>query len=717
MLGSSAVRTICGSTGPLKHVSASQHLIQRKARSGGCGSSRSFFFQRSQGALLGIKGLERAENFPALAREAVQESRERLTNLEGCSPGELVSLVDGVSNSLCQIADAAELVRNVHPQEAYVSNASSAVQEVAGFMSEVNLDIGVYEPMKKAEASREFEEMSLEARTVLHHMRISMEHEGIHLPAAEKTECMELLDSEQQLSFEILNRQEQLRHQASEEGAWVPLDSLEGFGDLRGHIGRLPRRKASQEEVLIPRDSVLADQILKTAPSPEARQRIHEAQQKRDAVGEEHMVSLLAVRQRLAKLRGYESWAHWAQRDALFTSPQNVQSFLDSAWQRLRPGLEAELHLLSEEKQSLGQEKDLHAWDVPYFLQRCRQKHTEADEISEFLTYPNLVKGVELILSRLLGLSFTQEEPEAGELWHPSVQKYAIRDEKQILGILYLDPFQRPGKRIQSAQFTLQGSKLLDDGRQTPKTCLVYALPPAVGRLTASFATTFMHEIGHAVHSLLSETQFQHLSGTRGTIDFVEFPSHLFEHFVMDPESLATFAAHNSTGEALPVRLRQAHRQHPFSHFEAVQQLMYAAADQAFFDFHPSASAEEQVPLVHQHLRDSFSKYELDLDGPYKGSLMEMLGLSTPSRFDHLIHYGGSYYCYLFNRALAAHVWRQSFEADPFNPEVGVRLLGLLRQGSVVQTLDVIRELHGDAFAAHEVPLDAMMELSHSRSG
>eukprot|EP00435_Cladocopium_sp_Y103_P072952 s699_g41.t2 len=599
-----------------------------------------WFFKKlllSEGALLGIKGLERAENFPTLAREAVQESRQRLTNLEGRSPGELVSLVDGVSNSLCQIADAAELVRNVHPQEAYVSNASSAVQEVAGFMSEVNLDIGVYEPMKKAEESREFEEMSLEARTVLHHMRVSMEHEGIHLPAAEKTECMELLDSEQQLSFEILNRQEQLRHQASEEGAWVPLDSLDGFGDLRGHIGSLPRRKASQEEVLIPRDSMLADQILKTAPSPEARQRIHEAQQKRDAVGEEHMVSLLAVRQRLAKLRGYESWAHWAQRDALFTSPQNVQSFLDSAWQRLRPGLEAELRLLSEEKQSLGQEKVLHAWDVPYFLQRCRQKHTEADEISEFLTYPTLMKGVELILSRLLGLSFTQEEPEAGELWHPSVQKYAIRDEKQILGILYLDPFQRPGKRIQSAQFTLQGSKLLDDGRQTPKTCLVYALPPTVRRLTASFATTFMHEIGHAVHSLLSETQFQHLSGTRGTIDFVE-----------PLTKLANFQFQRGT--------------------DPTKDPSWKCADLSEFC---------QIP-----------------------------------------------------KALAAHVWRQSFEADPFNPEVGVRLRGLVLFqisndstysvtyrilqdliGSVVQTLDVIRELHGDAFAAHEVPLDAMMEL------
>ena len=451
-----------------------------------------------------------------MAADAVRDSRERLTGLNSTSPSKLVSLVDGVSNKLCKIADAAELVRNVHPKESYVYNASSAVQEIAGFMSEVNLDMGVYEPMKKAEASLEYQEMSLEARTVLHHMRVSMEHEGIHLPAAEKEECIQLLDSEQQLSFEILNRQEQLRHQASEEGAWVSLDSL---GDLKYQTQNLPQRG---DEVLIPRDSMLADQILKS-PSSDARKRVHEAQQRRDKIGEEYMVSLLKTRQRLAKIRGYESWAHYAQRDALFSSPQHVQYFLDSAWQRLRPGFVAELHLLAEEKQLLGNEAIIDPWDVPFILSRCKQKHKEADEISEYLTYATLMKGVEQILSGLLGLQFAQEEPEAGELWHPSVQKYSIRDGNEILGILYLDPFQRPGKRVQSAQFTLQGSKLLDDGgRQTPKTCLVYALPPAVRGLTATFAATFMHEIGHAVHSLLSETQFQHLSGTRGTIDFVD---------------------------------------------------------------------------------------------------------------------------------------------------------------------------------------------------
>ncbi|CAJ1327605.1 unnamed protein product [Effrenium voratum] len=656
------------------------------------------------------------QDFPALAGDAVRASRERL-GVSSQEPLELVELLDGVSNELCQIADAAELVRNVHPEEAYVQQASAAVQEVANFMSEVNLDSDLYNSMKVAESSEHFGNISLEAQTVLHHMRVSMEHEGIHLPEDAKEQCIQLLDAEQQLSFKILERQE--RSEASASGAWVPLSSL---GALSAHARGLPQKN---DEVLLPRHSALADQVLKTSPSAEARRRIHEAVTGGDA--EEGMVSLLAVRQHLAKLRGYESWAHYAQRDSLLQSPQHVEHFLEAAWHRLRPGLLAELQILAEEKSSLGDPSKLEGWDLPFLLHRCKQKHQTADQISQYLTYESLLNGVRLILSRLLGLEFTQEEPAPGELWHPSVQKFGLRDDNNnLLGVLYLDPFQRAGKKVQSAQFTLQGSKVLSDGtRQTPKTSLVYALPQGVHNLTPSFALTFMHEIGHAVHSLLSETHFQHLSGTRGTIDFVEFPSHLFEHFVSDPECLASYAV-SGAGKSLPLELQRAHRQRPFSQIEAVQQLLYAVVDQAFYTYHPVGKPEAQVAAVQQHLRDSFSKFELD--GPFNGSLVELLGLASPSRFDHLVHYGGSYYCYLFNRvppcnirrkvqdetaqyqelqestvfdqewgmatglelfrlaicegacrvleALAAHVWRQGFQSDPFNAKAGTRLRG-----------------------------------------
>lgn len=113
--------------------------------------------------------------------------------------------------------------------------------------------------------------------------------------------------------------------------------------------------------------------------------------------------------------------------------------------------------------------------------------------------------------------------------------------------------------------------------------------------------------------------------------------------------------------------------------------------------------------LSHQGFARTCCRLLKWLNAPY-APYLPRLGLSTPSRFDHLIHYGGSYYCYLFNRvlasprfdsalrnvldrnwveALAAHVWRQSFEADPFNPEVGVRLRGLVLQISNDNTYSI----------------------------
>lgn len=703
-------RRVNGAAAALNFLRRAEDCLQ-PYRSG----SRAFFFKsKSEGPLLGIQGLDSAEDFPVLAADVVKQSRQKLDGLAACGPLETVSLLDDVSNGLCQIADAAELIRNVHPDEAYSVNGSAAVQEIAGYMSEVNLDTTVYNCMKNSESSKGVETMPLEASNVLHHMRVSMEHEGIHLAEAEKQACMQMLDAEQQLSFDIVHRQEQVRQQVSAEteGAWLSVSALDS---LNLHQWRLKRRSArGGEEVHIPRDTFLADRILKTVPCGETRQRMHQAQQSRDTTGEEMMLQLLSVRQQLAKIRGYDTWAHYAQREALFEGPEKVQEFLETAWDALRPGFLTELQLLAEEKQSIGLGDSLEPWDVPFLLRRCKQRHREADEISEYLSYGSLMKGVELVLSRLLGLAFVQEAPDPGEVWHPSVQKFALREKERTIGILYLDPFPRAGKKVQSAQFTLQGSKALPDGQlQVPKTCLVYALPPGSQSLSTSFAVTFMHEIGHAVHSLLSETRFQHLSGTRGTIDFVEFPSHLFEHFVLDPDCLSMYASHASTGSNLPENLRAAHRSRPFGHFEAVQQLVYALVDQAFYSFQPSASSDLQ-----SHLHGRLASFEQGLDGPCNASLLELLGLSTATaRFDHLVHYGGSYYCYLFNRALSAHVWHRSFRPDPFNRETGERLHSLLRGGSVVQTLDVIRDLcPGDpAYAAHEVPLDAMMaELTHA---
>ena len=185
---------------------------------------------------------------------------------------------------------------------------------------------------------------------------------------------------------------------------------------------------------------------------------------------------------------------------------------------------------------------------------------------------------------------------------------------------------------------------------------------------------------------MFSQTDFQHVSGTRVVMDFVEVPSMFMEAFSKTPQLLSTFGYHYRTGEQIrPETLElQIAKQKRLYHLEQQDQLQMALLDQIYHS-------------------------EIVLDPNFDSSL-ELYKLSNainpipwPAathwqvQFSHLVTYGASYYSYAWCMELASSLqrnilkkprqeWRESGDAlrtelfacgGSRDPWVGLNKLGV----------------------------------------
>ena len=408
---------------------------------------------------------------------------------------------------------------------------------------------------------------------------------------------------------------------------------------------------------------------------------------------------ILRLRAERARLLGYPTHAHYRLEDQMAKTPERALSLMGAVW----PAAVARVHEEVAEMQALADREAagirIEPWDYRYYAEKVRKARFDVDEnvLKPYLQLERLREAMFFVAGRLFDLHF---QPARGvPVYHPDVRVFEVKDGAgRLVGLWYLDPFARPGKRSGAWMEAYRDQESFD-GAVLPivsnNANFVKGAPGEPVLLSWDDASTLFHEFGHALHGLLSRVSYPSLSGTEVPRDYVEFPSQLLERWLFTSEVLERFALHARTGEPMPKELiARIRRAATFNQgFAMVEYLSAALLDMKMHlvggEVDPSAFERETLAEL--------------------GMPREMVMRHRLPQFAHVFAsdgYSAGYYSYLWAETLSADAFAAFAEAgDPFAPALAAKLRQ--RVFSVGNTVDPAEAYR--AFRGRDPGVEALM--------
>ena len=443
--------------------------------------------------------------------------------------------------------------------------------------------------------------------------------------------------------------------------------------------------------------------ILASLDNRELRKRVYEASIHRaDGTKKEHNTFALAceiakLRAEQAEIMGYPNYASYSLERTMAKTPENVYGFLKSLIAAYTPKADFETKAIEAfAQQSEGPDFKLQPYDRFYYSAKMKKAdlNISDDEVKPYFTVDSVLQnGVFYAANRVYGLSF--KERTDIPTYHPDMRAFEVLDKDgSSLALFYVDYFRRPTKR---------GGAWMDgfqkQSRQWGQKPIIFnvcnnakAPEGQPSLLTWDEVTTMFHEFGHALHGMLSNCQYNSLSGTSVARDFVEMPSQFNESFASIPEVFDNYARHCETGQPMPADLKE--RMLKSINFQTAyalgENLAATCLDMAWHMLAP-----EDVPTP-----DQAAQFETDA--------LRQIGLLNPqipprystSYFNHVFGggYAAGYYSYLWTEVLAVNIANVFAQRGALKPETGQDLRDkILSRGNTGDLMQMFTDFTGMA--------------------
>ncbi len=272
------------------------------------------------------------------------------------------------------------------------------------------------------------------------------------------------------------------------------------------------------------------------------------------------VADILKLRRERVELLGYKNYAEWRLQDRMAKNPENVMKLMDAVWPAAIARVHEEVVDMQAVADANGDKITIEPWDYRYYAEKVRKKKYDLDseEVKQYLQLDKLREAMFYVAGRLFNYEFKPVPAGSVPVFQEDVKVWEVtdKDSGKNIGLWYLDPYARTGKRSGAWATTYRSHSTFDGEKNVLASNNSNFVKPAPGEavlVSWDDATTFFHEFGHALHFFSSNVKYPTLNG--GVRDYTEFQSQLLERWLPTDEVINQFLVHYKTGKAMPKEL------------------------------------------------------------------------------------------------------------------------------------------------------------------
>ena len=285
------------------------------------------------------------------------------------------------------------------------------------------------------------------------------------------------------------------------------------------------------------------------------REEMYKAYCTRAPQNEKLIEKILALKDKKVKILGFNCYSQYSLEQKMANTQEEVINFLEELGSKAKDSSLRELDEIREIASNDGL-NDLQSYDLSYYSEKLKKEKYDIDEeyYRPYFEQDSVLNGFFDFLNKIFDITFKISDAKA---WDDKVKVYDIYENGKIASRIYIDLEARKNKSG-GAWMNNWHTHYVDSKniKHLPTAYIVCNFPASTedtkSLLRHGDVVTLFHEMGHALHHLLSKVKEPYVSGISGvTWDTVEFPSQFLEYFAYDKDVLKLFAKHYETKEVL----------------------------------------------------------------------------------------------------------------------------------------------------------------------